>query len=332
MTYSHRFFLYAPAGALLLLVLLYSVYWKMQADMLSARLDALNGGEVSPGIVLSFAEKSVGGYPFRLDTVLSGVTLAHRGPEGETAWRTEKLALHAMSYGRPLYLIETTGLQSFGLPPEKPGGPPRIYLFTPALSHASVLMRDGALLRFDMDIRGVDGKEASKGAAPDRTFIAERAQFHLIRRGQDRADIVMQIDGGTIGMGFMPKLGPELAHAELHASISAAKAFAGFETGKTNMLNAIERWREEGGALEAQDLKLNCGRVNTSLQGSLKLDEAWNADGTLGGLFAASDLTGYVMKGSFNTPPQGQLALKLQFAKGDLKASVDSALGPGAGP
>src|SRR5215468_11499069 len=105
MSYSNRIFFYGPVVLLLLIVVLYSVFWRVQADTLAAKLDRANGGEVVPGVVFAFAEKSVTGYPFRLDVVLSGVTFAHRAPEGEMAWRTEKLAIHFLSYNHERYIF-----------------------------------------------------------------------------------------------------------------------------------------------------------------------------------------------------------------------------------
>src|SRR5258706_2695694 len=98
MSYSSRIFIYGPVGLLLLVVVLYSVFWRVQADTLSARLDRANGGEVIPGITFAFAGKTVGGYPFPLDAVLFRVTFAPQNAESETAWRTRQLALHAQSY------------------------------------------------------------------------------------------------------------------------------------------------------------------------------------------------------------------------------------------
>src|SRR5215831_20830104 len=98
MSYSNRIWFYGPVGLLLMIVVLYSVFWRVQADTLAARLDRANGGEIVPGVIFAFAEKSITGYPFQLDVVLSGVTFAHRAAEGEMAWRTEKLAIHFLSY------------------------------------------------------------------------------------------------------------------------------------------------------------------------------------------------------------------------------------------
>jgi hypothetical protein len=144
MVYSNRIWLYGPFGLLLLLAVLYTVFWRVEADMLAARLDRANGGEIMPGIVFAFAGKSVGGFPFRLDTLLDGVSFAYAGPAGQTAWRAEKLAVHALTYGRPLYVVEAAGVQSFEWP-DASGGIPRSINLTPAIARASVLLRNGTL-------------------------------------------------------------------------------------------------------------------------------------------------------------------------------------------
>src|SRR3954463_16049791 len=121
MSYSNRIFFYGPIGLLLLIVILYSVFWRVQADTLAARLDRANGGEVIPGVVFAFAEKSVGGYPFRLDAILSGVTFSHRAPDGETAWRTEQLAVPPPPKNQTLFICEGPGRQFSAPPPLAPG-------------------------------------------------------------------------------------------------------------------------------------------------------------------------------------------------------------------
>ena len=140
MSYSSRFFIYGPVGLLLLIVVLYSVFWRVQADTLSARLDRANGGEVIPGINFAFAGKTIGGYPFRLDAVISGVTFSHQDAEGEIAWRTEQLALHAQSYNLDRYIFEVTGLQSFERSPMTLGSVPRVIYVTPAIARASAIL------------------------------------------------------------------------------------------------------------------------------------------------------------------------------------------------
>src|SRR5262245_63206428 len=134
--------------------------------MLAARLDGANGGEIVPGVVFAFAEKSVGGFPFRLDVVLEGVTFTDRRPDGETSWRTERMAVHKLAYRNNLYVLEVAGLQSFELPGEA-GQPSRVLYLTPALARASAVIEDGRLARFDLDIPDPEPKDAA--AAPRET-------------------------------------------------------------------------------------------------------------------------------------------------------------------
>src|SRR2546423_2414294 len=157
---SYRIFIYAPAGLLLLAVVLYSVFWRVQADTLSARLDRANGGEVIPGITFAFAGKSIGGYPFRLDAVISGVTFSHQRAEGEPAWRTEKLVLHALSYNLDRTIFEVTGIQSFARPPLTPGTVPRVTTLNPGIAHASSILDHGRLAQLDVDLREPQAKDA----------------------------------------------------------------------------------------------------------------------------------------------------------------------------
>jgi hypothetical protein len=200
MSYSNRIWIYGPVGLLLLVVILYSVFWRVQADMLAARLDGANGGEILPGIVFSFAEKSVGGFPFRLDAVLEGVTFTDRRPDGETSWRTERMAFHKLTYRDNLYVLEVAGLQSFELPGE-PGQPSRVTYITPQIARASAILQEGRLTRFDLDLQNLEAKDARAAPEQNRTFRAGRLQFHLFGRDDDTIDVAFKVENAAIGEG-----------------------------------------------------------------------------------------------------------------------------------
>lgn len=326
MSYSHRIFLYMPVGLLLLLVLLYSVYWRVQADTLTARLDRTNGGEIVPGIVFTFAEKSIGGYPFRLDAVLSGVTFAHRGPEGETAWRTENLAIHAMTYGQPHYLFEASGLQSFARPPLARGEVPRVLYLTPALARASAILNQGKLTRFDLDLWQPQGKEATQGADPNLTFAAARAQFHMLRRPDNVFDVVMKIEGGKLGEAYKPALGADLPLVDLRGKLLQSQALEALEAGNVSVYDALEKWRSAGGTLAVEKLSLAWGRMKTDMKGIIGLDTEHRLSGALLGNFdPVAVLSSFFMRGNFAAPPGGEATLSLQFANGEIKVGASAA-------
>src|SRR4051812_20988973 len=233
MSYSSRIYIFGPVVLLMLIVVLYSVFWRVQADTLAARLDRANGGEVIPGVTFAFAGKTVGGYPFRLDAVLSGVTFSHQSTEGETAWRTEKLALHALSYNLDRYIFEVTGLQSFASPPATLGSVPRVVHMTPAIARASAILNGGRLARFDVDLWEPQAKDATEGADPKRNLSADRAQVHLLARPDDTIDVAAQINNAHIGPGYTAaKTELVLPLIEMRAKLTQTSALDGLAAGR----------------------------------------------------------------------------------------------------
>src|SRR5579864_8820324 len=272
MSYSNRIFIYGPVCLLLLVVVLYSVYWRVQADTLSARLDRANGGEVIPGLVIAYSDKSVGGFPFRLDVVLSGVSFAHRSADGETGWRTDKLAIHTLSYGRDRYIFEVTGLQSFVQPPAAPGLAPRAIFVTPAIARASAILRDGRLARFDLDLWGPQEKDATEGADPQRTVTAERAQLHLLARADNTIDVAMRIDNAHIGTGYASAESENLLRLiDLRAKLTQSDILNAPQAGEADIADVLETWRTQMGKLIVTDLSLDWPNSRANLKGDLTL-------------------------------------------------------------
>ena len=314
MSYSNRIFFYGPVGLLLLIVVLYSVFWRVQADTLAARLDRANGGEVIPGLVFAFAEKSVGGFPFRIDVVLSGVTLSQQAPEGETAWRIEKLALHRLSYGQNRYILETSGLHSFAQPPSKPGTVPRVMFVTPALAQASAILVGDRLARFDLDLVEPQMREATLGADPKRSASAARAQLHLLARPDNSIDAAIRIDNAKIGTGYSG--GAEeilLPLINLRAKLTLANPLDAFRAGMMSLAEAANAWRENKGAISVSDLALNWPDAHADLKGELALDETNNLTGTLSGDGVKDGKTA--------------AGFKLDFAHGEIRLASGSASG-----
>jgi len=318
MSYPNRIFIYGPVGLLLLIVVLYSVFWRVQADTLSARLDRANGGEVIPGVLFAFAEKSVGGFPFRLDAVLSGVTFSHQGPEGETAWRTEELALHTLSYGQNRYVFEAAGLQSFARPPAMPGTVPRVIFVTPAIARASAILNAGQLARFDLDLWEPRGREATQGADPSRSFSAARAQLHFMARADHTIDVAMKIENARIGPGFAASTSEiVLPLIDLRGKVTQAEALDALRAGEVSLDDAAEAWRARMGALTVSDLSVNWPDARADLKGDLILSGAHRVTGILQG------------KGVQNRTVPAEFGLV--FADGDMRLVAASAPA-GSGP
>jgi hypothetical protein len=328
MSYSHRIFVYGPVGLLVLVCLLYAVFWRVQADTLAARLDRANGGEIIPGVEFHFADKSVGGFPFRLDAVLSGVTFVHKTPDGETAWRTENLALHSMSYRADQFILEAAGLQSFARPGAE-GAPPQVIYVEPALARASAILVKGRLARFDLDLVEPKGKDATLNADPARTFAADRAQLHLLRRPGDSIDVAVRVDNADLGKGYGLKLGGKIGLIDLRGKINGAGALDEVAEGDESVAAAADDWRSKNGSLEVDRLSLDWDGVKTEMKGTLSLDEHDQVSGALTGLFNPGDALRAITNGQMSLQIGGTMPFSLVFKDGDIFAglgAVDSAL------
>src|SRR5665213_354287 len=99
MRYSSRFFLYAPLALLLLLTAAVVIHWWKVAGALDTRLKAMKGHEAVPGVTLDWANLTISGFPFRLDVMFDGLSVKGAGPHGPFAWKGDKFAVHALTYG-----------------------------------------------------------------------------------------------------------------------------------------------------------------------------------------------------------------------------------------
>lgn len=225
MRYSSRFFLYAPLCVVLILFAAAGVHWWNAASTLSARLAAMNGREIMPGVIFHFASKRISGFPFSLDTELSDVTLAMGTATGTTIWRSEKFAMHALTYGRDETIFEAAGRQSLSWGGKKLD-------FAVGALHASAILRDGAVNRFDLDLAGFGSK----------AFTAQRLQFHA-RRNDDRADVLTEVNG------FAAKDCKAPGNFRYAASLTKAETLTPLLSGQRYWEEALRGWRAKGGAI-----------------------------------------------------------------------------------
>lgn len=277
MSYSNRIFLYGPVAALFVLAAGYSLYWWHAAARLDAQLQAANHTEILPGLTFAFAEKTVGGFPFRLDASLGGVTFALKGKSGETAWRSERLALHALTYSRAQYIFEAAGLQSIAYPGTNGL---QVYYLTPGTARASALLRGGRVNRFDLDIARAKIQDAT-AKTPARDATTARVQFH-IRRNADKLEYAARLDGLNMGAGYESKLGHTIQSLTANGTVSQAATLDTLLRGGNSFDGAFESWRVGAGAIVVDALSVTSDTAkDQTLTGLLTLDANHDLSGTL---------------------------------------------------
>ena len=239
MRYSHRFFLYAPFGLLLLLAAIVIVYWKMTASSFEAWLSKSNGHEIMPGVRISFASNSVGGFPFRLDSVIDTLAFQIETTSSPLVWRTEQFALHMLTYDQSHQVFEAAGKQTLAW--RDASSADREIFFLPGSLRASAIKSGGSLARFDADIVTLDTREIS----------ADRLQFHIRRAPQqDAFDFVIEGDRLSLDCGAKKNAGAQ--SVTVAGRITPASPFRSLLAGRAGWQTAYDAWLDKDGKLKVE--------------------------------------------------------------------------------
>jgi hypothetical protein len=157
-----------------------------------------------------------------------------------------------------------------------------VYFLTPGIARASAILNQGKLVRFDLDLWEVQGREATQGADANRRLSADRAQFHLLARADNTADVAMQVNNARIGAALSStRVELPLAVIDMRAKLTHSEAFDSLRTAAASVADAASAWRSAGGTLSVSDLTVNWSGLHSSLKGDLSLDEAGLPTGKL---------------------------------------------------
>ncbi|MBV8801332.1 MAG: DUF2125 domain-containing protein [Alphaproteobacteria bacterium] len=270
MRYSSRFFLYAPFVGLLLLAAVAMTNWWFKASAMAAHLDAINGHEIMPGVRVSFSEKRLAGFPFRLDAILKNLQVEVAGAGGPAVWTSEGFALHTLAYGRVQAILEAGGRQMLSWRDGR-GGLHR-FTFLPGTFRASALLQNGKLIRFDSEIVDLDGAD----------FRAGNAQLHA-RTVRDGVDVYFKLLNAHITGGYAGALGPDITALAASGHVNGGSALQSLLSGDEAPHAALDRWRSAGGSIDVSELSVVHQNRTSRFTGKLTLDAAHDLSGTLNG-------------------------------------------------
>jgi hypothetical protein len=268
MRYSSRFFLYAPFAGLLLLAGIAMLHWWIAATALATHLDALNGHQIMPGVRLSFSERRLAGFPFRMDTILKNLRVEVAEVGGPVVWTSEGFAMHALTYGRVQAILEAGGRQTLSW--HDASGDAHRFAFLPGTFRASALLQQGKLIRFDSEIVDLDGAE----------FRAANAQLHA-RTTRDGLDVYFRLQNAHIVGGYAGALGPDITSLVVSGRLNRGTALQPLLHGDEAPQTALDKWREAGGSINVSEFTLTRKIETLGFAGNLRLDSAHDLSGTL---------------------------------------------------
>jgi hypothetical protein len=243
--YSSRFFLYAPLLAFLTLAAWAMGYWWMVAGALDKKLIALNGHEAVPGITVSYASKTISGFPFNIDVVFTGLKITGAGAHGPFAWSSPNFALHTLTYGPRKYIYEAAGQQDLDWTDDT--GARHHVDFLPGALRASAQTDQKGLARFDLELAAAAGKN----------FTAAHFQFHL-RRDPDGHDLDLMTSADDV------KPAP-LSAWKVYASLNNEAALLPLLRGEASWPQAVTAWRTTGGTAKYNTQLLTPAGANPAI-------------------------------------------------------------------
>ena len=255
MTYSSRFWLYAPLALFLALAVWAMSHWWIVAASLDKKLKATNGHQAIPGVTVSWNGQTISGFPFRLDVVFSDLQIHAEAPHGLVTYTSSRFAMHALTYGRTQDIFEAAGPQTLAW--SGPDGARHKLSFLPGSLRASAIADRKGLSRFDLDMVDASGRDTDGGL-----FTTGRAQFHM-RRDPNSDALDLMLSAEQVRAPATP-FGDHIQTLELFSRVTQGSAFARLLAGQAGWMDAIMAWRHQNGAILNDRIHVQSSAVTTT--------------------------------------------------------------------
>lgn len=278
-----RFWLYAPFVLLALLAAGWSGIWGFARSKVDQELDAGIAREARAGRNWTCRDRSVGGYPFRIEVRCGSLTLTSSRWGDEVKVDAGQAVAVAQVWTPGHVILQMTGPMLANLPQGR-----KAALDWKGLA-ASLHLSGLAFERFSLVLGEPVLTVTEPGQAAAETWRATTAEAHLRPNPQrftseGTVDLAVNAKGGVLPALEALLGNGQLADLDLQASLSQAPAFRrGFNP------DALEAWRTSGGGLEVTKLALTKGQTRLEATGRVGLDEAHRPAGQISAAVAGVD-------------------------------------------
>ncbi|HZH09208.1 MAG TPA: DUF2125 domain-containing protein [Microvirga sp.] len=278
-TRKSRFWLYAPLILLLLVAIAWSVAWFVIRNRATGALDAWLAAEAGSGRQWTCADRTIAGYPFRIEIVCNTLDLK-QGTVSASFGRTEAIA---QVYQPRLVIAEVEG------PLRVTDGKVTVQGQWDLLQ-ASIHASQAGLQR--LSIAANAPKFTMRGLLPQEIVTSgQRLELHLrpnpSRAAEKAYDAALSVTQASLPM--LDQLIGGTEPADLSADVTVTQA-AGFQ-GRP-LAQELERWRKADGTLDVLMLSGAKGPRRVEAKGQLKLDEEHRPAGQLS--VSAAGLDGFI--------------------------------------
>ena len=264
-----RFWLFAPFVLLVLVAAGWSAAWFVVRGRVAEGLDAALAREARAGRQWTCADRRIAGFPFRIEISCSTLRLA-RGP---TTMSLGQVRAVAQVYQPRRVIVESTG------PLQAGEGDARLDAQW-RLLQASLHLTQGGFQRASLaidDVRlRVTGVEPGEIAGSAQRLEAH-VRPHPVRFASEGAyDVAVSAAKAAVPLVDALIGGEEPLDLTVDAVLARARVALGGPP-----VQALERWRQAGGALDLTRVTATKGGRRVEVKGTLMLDDARRPAGRL---------------------------------------------------
>jgi hypothetical protein len=318
--------LYVPLFAIIVLAIGWSIFWYVAATITGREIGEWIKREAEDGRNWTCPERSVGGYPFRVEIGCKNPSFSGPAAGIPIAGKLTGIRLVAQLYAPKLVVGEAEGPFDLTLPQD--GSHTNVNW---KLLQISVRGGPDALQRASLV---ADGIELNSSIANGRAFSgrADNFQIHLRRGAEEQHAYDFAITATNTASTDLDNATGITAPATLQANGTVTQADS---IGGGTIPQLLERWRTAGGSLVFDNAAIAKGSLNAQGTGTLRIDGTHRLDGridlTASGLAPVlqrygiapqlldiGGLIGGLLTGRTPAPGAGQLRLALTFDRGQL--------------
>lgn len=243
-----RLGLILPFVLLLIAAAAWSGFWLWARGQVTTRMDAAVADLGRAGYQISWKQRTVGGYPFRVDVTLRDASV--REPSG---WGLDapELGGEAFLYAPKHWIIAAPNGLTFVRPK---GGP---VMVTGKLVRASLTHLEQQPPSFSFQGEKLTFAPAA-GAAPFALQAADLVEFHLRRGPDDEGGVFARLDNGKAELtGLFGRIaGDKPVSIVWNSTLSKISSFHGGD-----WPDAVRAWSDAGGRMTVRDAKLTAGEA-----------------------------------------------------------------------
>ena len=312
----------APAVLFGVIAIGWSALWVVASRIADQRIDAWIAAEAAGGRSYTCADRALGGYPFRFTLTCDGARAHLTSPDGTVSVAIENVRATALAYAPRHIILEADG------PAVITGTNPTPFTSEVEwdLAQASMRIRDRDLHRLDIRLDRPIAWLTPDGGTTLGSVEASSAEWHLIRDrevGEDAVRVALKFTEGSM-------LRPGRAATE-----PADLAFVGLVTESdtidpVDMSSSLAAWREAGGGLTIDRLKIEQAPALIETAGQLALDVLGRPEGQLSVAIAGIDPAAAIGENAGSLGAAGLAALGRQVEiDGQPAIAVDLTLADG---